>query len=48
MLVTQPSDMSEIFLSEMRCNLIYPYLHQHESDVESYGKAFRALFRDWK
>ena len=28
---------------EMKFNLP---LHQHESDVESYGKAFRALFCD--
>ena len=25
--------------------LIYPYIHQNESEAESQGEAFRALFR---
>ena len=28
------------------CDLIYPCIHQHESEAESQGEAFRALFRD--
>ena len=30
----------------VRCELIYPYIHQHESDAESQGETFRAMFRD--
>ena len=30
----------------VRFDLIYPYIHQRESDAESQGEAFRAMFRD--
>ena len=32
----------------VKCDLIYPCIHQNESESESQGEAFRALFRDWK
>ena len=31
---------------DVTCDLIYPCIHQHESEAESQGEAFRALFRD--
>ena len=30
----------------VRCDLIYPFIHQNESKAESQDEAFRALFRD--
>ena len=30
----------------VKCDLIYPFTHQNDSEAESQGEAFRALFRD--
>ena len=28
----------------VRCDLIYPYIHQHEREAESHGEAFVVCF----
>ena len=30
----------------VRCDLIYPYTHQHEIEPDSQGEAFSTLFHD--
>ena len=32
----------------VRCDIIFPYIHQHESEAKSQGEDFGTLFRDWK